>query len=408
MNADAVGRAEKRRMPTLRLKRPLERAVRSGHPWLYRDALEAHDLPPSTAVRIASKDGRVVGVGLTDSGPIGVRVWRTEDKPIDAALVRERITQALALRAQVIRGSALEGATNAYRLVHGEGDRLPGIVCDRYADVAVLRFDAAGESVASVRAWLLAALQEALPALGVTSLIERSTRKADGSRVIFGELPPQPMRVVENGMQLAVHVVEGQKTGLFLDQREARARVRSMAAGASVLNLYGYTGGFSIAAALGGARAVTTVDIAAPALALAERTFELNGLSRESSAHKTVAADVPAFLGELAQSGSRFDLVIADPPNFAPSEAALDAALASYANLHALALAAVSRGGYYLAGSCSSHVSASAFLETLRAGAQKARRIVQVLDQHGAPPDHPRLLAFPEGDYLKVVLARVW
>jgi 23S rRNA (cytosine1962-C5)-methyltransferase len=387
-------------MPTLRLKRALERAVRSGHPWLYRDALEAHDLPPSTAVRIASKDGRVLGVGLTDVGAIGVRVWRTEDKPIDAALVRTRVEEALALRARV-----LPPETDAYRLLHGEGDRLPGIACDRYASVAVLRYDAAGESVASVRPWLLQALQEVLPALGVHTLLERSTRKADGSRVVFGALPPQPMQVRENGMQLAVHVVEGQKTGLFLDQREARARVRAMASGASVLNLYGYTGGFSIAAALGGARDVTTVDIAAPALALAEQTFELNDTG---SAHKTVAADVPAFLGELAQSGSRFDFVVADPPNFAPSEAALDGALASYASLHGLALGAVARGGYYLAGSCSSHVSATAFLETLRAGAQKARRIVQVLDQHGAPPDHPRLLAFPEGDYLEVVLARVW
>lgn len=399
------------------MRKPLDRALRSGHPWLYRDALEAHELPPGTAIRIASKDGKVLGCGLTESGPIGVRVWTTTDAPIDRALIAERVREALALRSRVIPPS-----TNAYRLLHGEGDRMPGVVCDRYDSVAVLKLD--GESSSALLAPLLEVLREQLPALGVTTLLRRVSRtqrkqqalateaslrgaeqptEPGSAQLEWGTLPAQPMVVLENGMKLAVDVVHGQKTGLFLDQREARARVRSLGREASVLNLYGYTGGFSAAAALGGARAVTTVDVAAPALALAEQTFALNELP--AGLHTTAAADVHEW---LADRRDRFDLVIADPPNFAPSEAALGAALASYANLHALALAVVARGGYYMAGSCSSHVDAAAFLETLRAGAQRARRIVQILDQHGAPPDHPRLLAFPEGDYLKVVLARVW
>lgn len=387
--------------PLVRLRKPLDRAVRSGHPWIYRDALERHAFPAGTAVRIANRDGKVIGAGLVDAGPIGVRVWSTADAPVDAALLEERIAAAFELRARVVPPE-----TNAYRLLHGEGDRTPGVVCDRYDTVAVIRFDADGESLAGLREPLLEALSERLGALGVTTLVERSGRRGGGARVCWGELPPQPMVVTENGMKLAVDVEHGQKTGLFLDQRDARARIRSIAQGATVVNLYGYTGGFSIAAALGGARHVTTVDIAAPALELAKKTFELNAL--EPGVHSTVASDVHEWLKAQAELRMHYDIVIADPPNFAPSEAARDAALASYAELHALALSVVGRGGYYLAGSCSSHIDAAAFIETLRAGAQRARKVVQILDQHGAPADHPRLLAFPEGEYLKVVLARLW
>jgi 23S rRNA (cytosine1962-C5)-methyltransferase len=387
--------------PVVRLRKSLDRAVRSGHPWIYRDALERHEHAPGTAVRITNRDGKVLGTGLVDAGPIGVRVWSAIDAPVDAELIRQRIADAFALRARVVPPQ-----TNAYRLLHGEGDRTPGVVCDRYDHVAVLKFDADGESLSLLREPLLEALREQLTAIGVTTLIERAGRRGGGMRVCWGELPPQPMVVLENGMKLAADVAHGQKTGLFLDQREARARIRAMAEGATLANLYGYTGGFSIAAALGGARHVTTVDIAPPALALAERTFELNGV--DAARHSTVASDVHDWLKAQAAERKRYDIVIADPPNFAPSEAARDAALASYAELHALALAVFAPGGYYVAGSCSSHIDAIAFLETIRGGAQRARKVVQVLDQHGAPPDHPRLLAFPEGEYLKVVLARVW
>jgi len=395
--------------PVVRLRRPLDRAVRSGHPWIYREALERHEHPPGTAVRIVNKDGKAIGAGLVDAGPIGVRVWSAVDVPVDAALIHARLHDALQLRARVVPPE-----TTAYRLVHGEGDRMPGVQCDRYENVAVLRFDAEGESLSLVRDDLLEALREQLSAIGIDTLIERSSRRAKtaphgagaGMRVAWGELPPQPMVVTENGMKLAVDVVHGQKTGLFLDQREARARIRSLARDATLVNLYGYTGGFSIAAALGGARHVTTVDIAPAALELAARTFELNGV--DSARHATVASDVHDWLKAQAEKRARYDIVIADPPNFAPSEAAREAALASYAELHALALSVVEPGGLYIAGSCSSHVDLAAFIETLRSGAQRARKVVQVLDQHGAPPDHPRLLAFPEGEYLKVVLARVF
>jgi 23S rRNA (cytosine1962-C5)-methyltransferase len=206
-------------------------------------------------------------------------------------------------------------------------------------------------------------------------------------------------------MTLLVNLLHGQKTGLFLDHRETRARVRQLAAGCDVLNLYGYTGGFSIAAGLGGATRVTTVDIAKPALALAERSWAANGLAVE--AHRTQAADVAEFLPEAAaRGGERYPLIVSDPPNFAPRQSALTQALEAYEAMHAGVFKLLAPGGLYVAASCSSHVDREAFDETLQRGAAKARRVVQVLERTGAPADHPRLLAFPEGDYLKISLVR--
>ena len=202
-------------------------------------------------------------------------------------------------------------------------------------------------------------------------------------------------------MKLCANLWRGQKTGLFLDHRESRRRVRALASGLRVLNLYGYTGGFSVAAGLGGAREVVTVDSAAPALALAERSWQHNAL--DPSAHRTHATDVPEL---LARERTLFDLIVADPPSFAPNAQSKPAALKSYAALHAACLARLVPGGYYLGASCSSHISAEEFDATLREGARQSRRVLQILERSGAPADHPRLLAFPEGDYLKVVLAR--
>jgi len=189
-----------------------------------------------------------------------------------------------------------------------------------------------------------------------------------------------------------------------LDHRETRARVRQLAVGHSVLNLYGYTGGFSIAAGLGGARQVTTVDLAKPALALAEQSWRANALAPE--AHRMRAGDVAAYLTAAAESGERYSLIVSDPPNFAPRQSAVPQALSAYDALHAGVFRLLEPGGFYVAASCSSHVDRTAFEETLQRGAARARRVVQVLERSGAPADHPRILGFPEGDYLKVVVMR--
>jgi 23S rRNA (cytosine1962-C5)-methyltransferase len=385
---------------TLRLTKPLERSILAGHPWIYSDALMPHRARPGDVVDVADKRGRVLARGLYEGGPIAVRVFTTRPKQrIDAALFRERAELAFDLRKR-----ALPADTTAYRLLHGEGDRLPGVVCDRYGEHAVIKLD--GEAIHAHRDALIEGLQEPLSRLGVRGALLRSSRKQGlGVSLAFGEEPARELEVLERGMRLIVNPWEGQKTGLFLDHRESRARVRGLSRDLRVLNLYGYTGGFSVAAGLGGARHVTTVDVAHPAIDLAVRTFERNGLPNE--AHEALAEDVPAFLSRLGELGTRFDLIIADPPNFAPSQQKLEAALESYRVLHGACLSALDTGGLYLAASCSSHVRAHDFIDTLREGARRARRVLQVLEQSSAPFDHPRLLAFPEGDYLKVVLARV-
>jgi 23S rRNA (cytosine1962-C5)-methyltransferase len=383
----------------VRLRKPLERTVRAGHPWVYRDALEPFEAEPGAIVRLLSKAGAPLGRGLAEHGPIGVRMFTTVDEPIDAALFARRFARAFALRARVV-----PQATDAYRLLHGEGDRLPGIVCDRYGSYAVLKVDgeAAGAWQPRVAEWLRAPLA----ALGIENLLVRAGgRRTPQVTLAWGAPPPDELIVDECGMRLSLSLSLGQKTGLFLDHRESRRRVRELASGMRVLNLYGYTGGFSVAAGLGGAAHVTTVDVAAPALEHARRSWELNRLPADR--HTTLAADVPETLRALAAQGQRYELVIADPPNFAPSESAKQAALESYAALHAASLGLAAEDGYYLAASCSSHVSQQEFLAGLREGERRARRSAQLLERWSAPADHPRLVAFPEGDYLKVALLRV-
>ncbi len=381
----------------VRLARPLEKVIASGHPWIYRDALEPMRAPPGTEVVVLTRNGRFLARGLAEEGPIGVRVFTLDDEAVDEALVRARITLAKRLRDRVVPVD-----TSAYRLLHGEGDRLPGVVVDMYGTVAVMRLD--GAAAESRRALFTSVLTSMKAELGIETLIVRTGRRETMKvELAFGTAPGERVTVLERGAKLVADLWHGQKTGLFLDHREGRFRVRELARDATVLNLYGYTGGFSVNAGLGGARHVTTVDIAKGAIALSEETFAANDL--DAAKHTGVASDVPAFLD--AARGRTWDLVVSDPPSFAPNARALDAALASYTALHAACLARVDFGGVYLAASCSSHVDMGRFEESIREGARRAGVVLQVLERSGAPADHPRLAAFPEGDYLKVVLTRV-
>jgi 23S rRNA (cytosine1962-C5)-methyltransferase len=382
----------------VRLGKPLERALEAGHPWVWRNALKD---PPGAAgdvVTVMGLDGSLVGSGVVDGGPIGVRLWTLGEEPLDTALFGERFRAAARLRDRVVPPN-----TTAYRLLHGEGDRAPGVTCDVYGDHAVLRFD--GDGISRLRAQVLEALRPVLESRGVRSLHEkRGPRGAQTVETVYGDAPPDPMVILEHGMKLQADLARGQKTGLFLDQRESRLRIRSLAGGASLLNLYGYTGGFSVAAGLGGAKRVVTVDIAPEAVRAAGQNWRLNGLPPE--AHEGVDMDVPVFLANAEREGVRFDIVISDPPNFAPSEDSVPAAFRSYVKLHAGSLAVTEPGGLYFAASCSSHMRMQDFTRTLEEGAESAGVRLQVLERGGAPADHPRLLVFPEGDYLKTVLCR--
>lgn len=387
-------------------------AVRRGHPWLYRAALgRLAGLGPGasgTVVRLLDEGGEPVGVGVFDAdSPIAVRVWALgPDARLDGAIFRDRVSRALAVR----RSLFPDGRTTAYRLLNGEGDRTPGFVLDRYADVAVLRLD--GEAARIASAALTRDLDALLREEGITTLLVREPARGDARgeakrvEVRFGPERAK-VEVREHGVPFVVDVMRGQKTGAFLDQRENRARMgdlvrrRAQAGlGTRVLNLFSYTGGFSLHAALGGG-AVTSVDVAAQAHATAQESFKLAGV--DPRGHAFVAADAFAWLEAAKRRGESWDVVISDPPSFAPSEKAKPKALGAYRALHRACADVLAPGGHLVAASCSSHVSAEDLLGTLD-DAALGRGDLRVLEVHGAPPDHPSLPTFFEGRYLKLVV----
>jgi 23S rRNA (cytosine1962-C5)-methyltransferase len=399
-------------LPQVRLHKELAQHVRSGHPWLYADALDApRGLQTGAAVDVMGRDGRFLARGLYDArSPIAVRIYTLDARqPLDGTLVRARVESALRAR----RGAFDASTTDAFRWLNGEGDLLPGVVVDVYRSVAVLRLD--GEAARVLRDDVTAALVACGRGIGLEHVYERSRRPSPtGSELgehrggrgeaLHGGEPPSPVEIRELGVRFAVDVALGQKTGFCLDQRENRRAIRPFAAGERVANLFGYTGGFSVHAALAGAAHVATVDSAAAALDDARVNFRLNGLDPER--HEFAAEDAFAWLDRARAEGRRFGLVIVDPPSFAPSERALGKALKAYRDLNALALAVVEREGVLASASCSSHVDLDAFIGMLRDAADKARRPLRLLELRGQPADHPTLPAFPEGRYLKFVLAR--
>jgi len=398
--SDPAGRGG---LPRVTLAKNLQRSVLAGHPWLYREALEvAPGLRTGQVVDLCERSGRFLGRGLFDGeSPIALRLYTLDSREqVDEAMVERRIKAALQAR----RGAIDPDHTDAFRLCHGEGDFLPGVVIDRYGPVAVVLFD--GTAARALLPGVVAAVRGLGGPHAITALYERNQRRqGGGGQLLYGELPAAELLVREHCMRFLVDIVQGQKTGLFLDQRENRQLIRRYARGLSVWNGFAYTGGFSLAAALGGARRVVTVDSAAPAIAAARRNFALNQL--DPDAHEFYADDVFVHLQQAAQRGQRYDLVIVDPPSFAPTHKALPTALGAYRELHRLALAAVAPGGLLAAASCSSHVPEAEFLATLTDAAQHARRRLRVLEIHGQPADHPTLPAFSEGRYLKFVLARI-
>jgi 23S rRNA (cytosine1962-C5)-methyltransferase len=393
----------------LPLVKDLARHLRAGHPWVFAQALgKLPKLPPGAIVDIVDH-GRFVARGYFDPrSAICVRVLtRDEGEAVDGAFFRRRIARAVEMRHRLLDLSQ----TDAYRLVHGEADFLPGVIVDLYAGFAVLKLYSAG--LVPHRSALLEALRASVPGLrGIVGRdeLERDDEESDGrpgsGRMLSGEEVPELVCARENGVRFLVDLLRGQKTGFFLDQRDNRALVRSLSRGRDVLNCYSYTGGFSVNAALGEARHVTSIDLDADAIALCRRNFKENALSAE--AHDFLAADVPDALKLWVAQGRRFDLVILDPPAFAKSQKAVEAAIAGYASLHRTALGLLADGGILCTASCTARVSAEQFLDAVKEAAFKANVNLQLVHQRFQPPDHPILLQFPQGRYLKFfVLQRV-
>ena len=387
-------------MPTLDLtvRSTAVEPLRRGHPWLYREQIAKVQGAPvvGAEARLFAPDRTPLGRALVAlDEPIAARSFTRRDEPIDDALFQRRIERALGLRDALFA----DGGTSAFRGVHGEGDRLPGFVVDRYDRIAVLRTDGAAARV-HVDRFARALLDAA--GKGLDTLVHRVATKGETPELhlLHGSTPPDEIVVREHGVPFVVDLARGQKTGAFLDQRDNRRRVGAMAQGRRVLNLFSYAGGFSLHAAFGGATRVTSVDIAARAHATAQKSFKLAGV--EPQKHEFVAADAFAFLESARRNGRTFDLVVCDPPSFAPNERSVSRALSAYRSLHRACAGVLAKDGVLCAASCSSHVDMGAFLGTLDDESTGAE--LTILETFGPPPDHPTLPAWPEGRYLKFVV----
>ncbi|MBK8482323.1 MAG: class I SAM-dependent rRNA methyltransferase [Proteobacteria bacterium] len=386
------------RYPRATLIRPVAAHVRRGHPFIWREALRLPaGLAAGDVIDVADGQGRFVARGVAEpTSPIAFRVWTLDPtRAVDAALLRERLRAAVALRREL-----LSPEVTGYRLCHGENDGVPALQCDVYEDVASLRTDGA-----IGLAWQERFVSAIAHLLRPRAIVVRNPQREGGAASLVAGQLAGPVVIREGGRRLAVDVLRGQKTGAFLDQRENRDRVGSLGQGRRVLNLFCYTGGFSVAAALGGARQVVSVDLATPAVEAARENFRLNGI--DPAGHGFAVADAFAYLEALAAGEPQHDLIIVDPPSFAPNQKALAKAKAAYLRLNTLALGALPDGGWLATASCSSHLREVDFLALIAEAAAAAGRALTIAGVFGAGVDHPTRPGFAEGHYLKFVLARV-
>jgi len=374
---------------------------------VYSGAVErAPEVPPGTVVDVVDHRGRFVLRGhFNPRAPIRVRAlsWDPGER-IDAAFLRRRLAAALALRQQ----AGLRAFTDAFRLVHGEGDGLPGLVVDEYAGFLVLQVHTAG--MEALRASLLDELWELCAPRGIFERSDVGTRRAEGlpgrpTGLLRGEPPPALIPIREHGVRLFVDVYHGQKTGFFLDQRDNRLRVQRLARGQRVLGLFAYTAAFSAHAQQGGAARTLDVDIGLHGLAAARSNLAAN--LAPGGRWDYVVANAFPFVETLAERGPRFDIVVIDPPSLVRKQEQLEHALGVYTKLNRNALRLVRSGGLLVTASCSARVSAEDFFQVIRHAAAGAGVRLRIQWLSHEPPDHPVDPALPEGRYLKCAGARV-
>ena len=388
----------------IHLKAGREKSLRRRHPWIFSGAIERLTETPGSGDTVEVRDASGKAWALAAYSPqsqIRARVWTFDTtQEVDAAFFRARVMRALALR------EALPAAkhSNALRLVHGESDGLPGLIVDRYADVLVAQFLAAG-----VERWRDPILDALLELSGCTAVFERSdaeVRTLEGlpERVGFARGNKNAARcpIIEYGLNFRVDVAQGQKTGFFLDQRENRQRVRTLASGREVLDGFSYTGGFAISALAGGAKRVLAIESSGPSLEVAKENLAANPL--DASRVQFTQADVFAHLRELRDRGASFDLVVLDPPKFAPTAAQAKNAARAYKDINLLALKLLRPGGLLATFSCSGGVDAALFQSIVAGAALDANVDAKIVERFTAAADHPVALEFPEGDYLKGLL----
>ena len=389
--------------PRIFLRRGKEESLLRRHPWIFSGAIGRVECPSDTIaegeiVDVHTAAGDFIARGHYQIGSIAVRVLTFAQEPIDAAWWRARIRSACEVRRTL--GLIGNAATTCYRLVHGEGDSLPGLVIDIYGTTAVVQCHSVGmyrsrmqiaEALREVYGERLAAVYDKS---SQTVPYKAGLNAVDG--YLMGKVATPTQEVSENGHRFLVNWEEGQKTGFFLDQRCNRELVERYAAGRTVLNTFCYTGGFSVYAAAGGAKEVCSVDASERAVQLADENMRLN--FGDSFPHTTLACDAVEYLKQI---GDRYDLIILDPPAFAKHHKVLGNAMQGYKRLNARAVSQIRPGGILFTFSCSQAVTKELFRTTVFSAAAIAGRTVRILHQLAQPADHPINIYHPEGEYLK-------
>ncbi len=408
-------------LPQVRLKPGKEKPVNQRHPWIFSGALEKKSddalagIDPGSIVDVVDHGGKWLARGyFNPKSQIRCRVLSWDQSAnIDVSFFEARLDLAFRSRA----GLFDPAGTTGYRLVHAEADLLPGLIVDRIGNWFVLQILTAG--MARARGAVVEALVRVAGKYygtgflsGIYERSDEGVRAMEGlaqtTGVLWGNPPPESgVMVKENGLNFRVDIIRGHKTGFYFDQRDSRQAVREIVRGASVLNAFCYTGGFSVAAAVGGARNVLSVDVSAPALALCDENIQLNRAACPDTNHESLEGDVFEVLRKFRDDGRMFDVIVLDPPKFAQSAAHVDRACRGYKDINRLAMQIINPGGFLATFSCSGLISADLFQKVLFSASVEAHRHVNITRHLFQATCHPVLLSFPEGNYLKGFVCRV-
>lgn len=389
------------------LKPGREKSLLRRHPWVFSGAIQRQDdgITSGETVRVCQCDGRFLGYGAySHLSQIRVRIWTIwESESINREFFQKRIEEAIARRKDLMA----QGNSNAWRLVHAESDGLPGVILDLYGKTAVAQLSTAGAE--RWREVLVAEIQNQLSLDCLIVKPDPEMARMEGlpreTKVIFGNYPTEGMDILENGLRFRLNILEGQKTGFYLDQRRNRAVLREYSRGKRVLDCFSFSGGFGLNALAGEADQVTCVDSSAEALALVRQNCRLNHLDESNLA--TAEANVFEYLRGLRDRGEQYDLIVLDPPKFAPTKAQAEKAARAYKDINLLALKLLKPGGVLFTFSCSGGINLEFFQKIVAGAALDAGRQLRILRYLHQAEDHPILTDFPEGEYLKGIVGKV-
>ena len=389
-------------LPRIILKRGKEKPVLRGHPWVFSGAVARveGEVSPGEVGEVYSQGGQFLGRGhINPRSQIIVRLLTQKKDELGEEFFRGRISRAV-----VLRKDWLKGKTNAYRVINGEGDFLPGLIAERYGETLVFQCLTAGMD--RLKEMLINLLVKELRPQSIYERSDVATRNEEGfpesSGLLYGKDVPEWIEIEEHGCRFRVNVKKGQKTGFYLDQRENRFSLRELSKGKKILDCFSYTGAFSIHAASGSAKEVTLIDSSEEALTIAEQHFRLNRL--EKVPHRSIRGDVFEIMRGLDPG---YDIVILDPPPFAKKKGHLPSASRGYKDLNLWAFRLLNKEGLLLTFSCSHHMSWDLFQKIVFSAALDSGRAVQLIGRMGHPWDHPINICHPEGEYLKGLICRV-